>query len=308
MLPLELYIKQSLELNLFFLRIMKEHAIFLEASFTKKNIDLAHRADLFKKQFDGLLLEAVALSRGVVSVEPTYTSDIVTNFTLSAERTTEKFTAIPIDSNITKAEIALPKGTHPVNSKRLSPYVSNLNTKALTAANSFAEFKKMLISNVNSCNIAINMYPSQLEHIYEEAEWYISLLTKIQNGAPIDVTTDIIGTKVFWDHIMEDHAAYIRGLLDPTEKELFHIANNFVKIFEKLHQESQALYNNRELLPKVIRENFEATTKLRDFKKQGTEGILKCKIKSMILPLLADHVLREANYYLKILKKYITKT
>ena len=31
-------------------------------------------------------------------------------------------------------------------------------------------------------------------------------------------------------------------------------------------------------------------------------GINDCKIKSLILPLLADHVLREANHYLRILK------
>lgn len=37
------YITQSLTLHLFFARIMKEHAIFLEAGFTPKNIDLANQ-------------------------------------------------------------------------------------------------------------------------------------------------------------------------------------------------------------------------------------------------------------------------
>ena len=34
----------------------------------------------------------------------------------------------------------------------------------------------------------------------------------------------------------------------------------------------------------------------------GVEGIETCKIKSIILPLLADHVLREANHYLRLLE------
>lgn len=34
----------------------------------------------------------------------------------------------------------------------------------------------------------------------------------------------------------------------------------------------------------------------------GAEGILQCKIRSVILPLLADHVLREANHYIRLLR------
>lgn len=44
------------------------------------------------------------------------------------------------------------------------------------------------------------------------------------------------------------------------------------------------------------------TQKFRDFKRAGVEGIETCKIKSIILPLLADHVLREVNHYLRLLE------
>lgn len=44
-----------------------------------------------------------------------------------------------------------------------------------------------------------------------------------------------------------------------------------------------------------------ATKRLKDFKTAGTKGILDCKIQSIIVPLLADHVLREANHYLCIM-------
>ena len=44
------------------------------------------------------------------------------------------------------------------------------------------------------------------------------------------------------------------------------------------------------------------TMKFRDFKAAGTEGIEQCKIRSVILPLLADHVLREANHYIRLLE------
>ena len=44
------------------------------------------------------------------------------------------------------------------------------------------------------------------------------------------------------------------------------------------------------------------TLKYRGFKAAGTKGILDCQISSIILPLLADHVLREANHYIRILE------
>ena len=47
--------------------------------------------------------------------------------------------------------------------------------------------------------------------------------------------------------------------------------------------------------------SLEKTVKLRDFKAAGTKGIEQCKIRSVILPLLADHVLREANHYIRLL-------
>ena len=46
---------------------------------------------------------------------------------------------------------------------------------------------------------------------------------------------------------------------------------------------------------------LQTTKQYQQFKTAGTQGITDCKIRSIILPLLADHVLREANHYLRIL-------
>ena len=49
-------------------------------------------------------------------------------------------------------------------------------------------------------------------------------------------------------------------------------------------------------------DSLRETLKYREFKTAGTKGILDCEIASVILPLLADHVLREANHYIRIMK------
>ena len=65
MLSSQRYITLSLELHLFFARIMKEHSIFLEAGFTPKNTKLSKEADEYKIKFEKLLLDTVKVSEGV---------------------------------------------------------------------------------------------------------------------------------------------------------------------------------------------------------------------------------------------------
>ena len=60
----------------------------------------------------------------------------------------------------------------------------------------------------------------------------------------------------------------------------------------------------KETLFSITRETLVETKKFKDFKEAGTTGIENCEIKSVILPLLADHVLREANHYIRLLKDF----
>ena len=90
---------------------------------------------------------------------------------------------------------------------------------------------------------------------------------------------------------------FIRGLLDPCETELFEPADDFAKKYATL---LEACDNAQSKM--MASGSLEETEKFRDFKKAGVQGIEDCKIRSIILPLLADHVLREANHYLRLLK------
>lgn len=103
---------------------------------------------------------------------------------------------------------------------------------------------------------------------------------------------------------MAEHSKFIRGLLDPSEDNLIKVANNFGNEFDQLTKEAKQAMDKTIPLEKVTKDSLEATKKIRDFKVQATTGLLECKIKSIILPLLSDHVLREANHYLDLLSSY----
>ena len=103
-------------------------------------------------------------------------------------------------------------------------------------------------------------------------------------------------TEQFWNQIMMEHAMFIRGLLDPSENELIETSDTFAKDYARL------LSDCRKTLDLSItidtKASLNETLKFRDFKSAGTKGIQECRIRSVILPLLADHVLREANHYI----------
>ena len=48
----DIYVVQSLDLHLFFGRIMKEHALFLRAGFTPANAAFSKQAEIYKNEFE----------------------------------------------------------------------------------------------------------------------------------------------------------------------------------------------------------------------------------------------------------------
>ena len=86
------YVILSLELHLFFARIMKEHSLFLEAGFTPKDFSLANEAEFYKNEFENLLSDTVDVSNGIIRSNVLNSGEIVTDFTLETEKQTQNFT------------------------------------------------------------------------------------------------------------------------------------------------------------------------------------------------------------------------
>ena len=295
------FVKQSLDINLFFLRIMKEHAYFIDAALLDKNSDLKEQALEFNRIFGELLVRTAKLAHGVVGLK----NDAVTEYTLSAEKMTEFLTGVPIDRNITKLELQL-ACPHDINkcNQGLVKSVYELNCKVMEAVKDIIEFKAAGLKAVLECKLFTNTYPLLLDHIRREAELFLDILIKLQRRDDINIIEDALNQEIFWSTIMAEHSEFIRGLLDPTERELIGVANDFANEFYELRSEALAATERTNILGEVTDRTIEATERIRDFKKQADQGLLACQIRSMIVPLLADHVLREANHFLILLRKY----
>ncbi|MGL5650450.1 MAG: DUF2935 domain-containing protein [Paraclostridium sp.] len=295
------YVILSLEVHLFFARIMKEHSLFLEAGFTPKNPNLANSAEHYKKEFEKLLSYAISASNGIIRSEVLKSGEIITDYTLGTEQKTQNLTGIEINQNITMLEARLRSGNNPQVSSKLINYVSELNSNAKKIIKGLINFKQTVLDGVLSCNLFTTNYPLLIEHIIREAKLYLSLIEDLDNRVDID-SKDAKETELFWDQIMMEHALFIRGLLDPSENKLIETADEFADDFNKLIKEAKAMTDVT--IKNTIDETLNQTIELKNFKQAGTEGIASCKIKSIILPLLADHVLREANHYIRLLENY----
>jgi len=107
MLSKEQYIRLSLELNLFFLRIVKEHNVFAAASLPPKSVPVSMKLVSMNKNLDQLLSMTISLAQGNISQEVMASGEIVTPRTLPSENAVQVLTGIPIDTYITVREINL---------------------------------------------------------------------------------------------------------------------------------------------------------------------------------------------------------
>lgn len=288
------YIRLSLELHLFFDRIMKEHSFFLEVSFTGKDQEYKRKANQFQKMFSNLLEHTIFLANGHVSRDFIASNEMVTNYTREAERKTSSLSGIFLDSDLTQRQEELRSGQVQVSPQLLNG-VHSLNRRTLPVIQNLIHFKQEILNDVLTCKMYTTNYPLLIRHIMNEAQMYYDLLNKLENHEGWS-NHYLYQQEMFWNQIMMEHAQFIRGLLDPSENSLILTANQYALDYEKILQEYK---NNPDTLTSV---SLRETLNFKDFKVAGEEGILNCKVKSIIIPLLADHVVREANHFIRILR------
>lgn len=299
MLSKEKYVILSLELHLFFGRIMKEHSLFLEAGFTPKNTKLSKEADSYKVSFEKLLLDTLKVSNGRIRESVMNSEEIFTEYTLNAEKKTSYYTGIDINSKITLREKELECRDGSKIDDKVVKCVEAINNRAVKLLDGLIKLKMKVLDGMLCCKLFTVNYPLLIEHIIREAKLYRSYIKDLEANKDID--KESIGkTELFWNQIMMEHSLFIRGLLDPTENELIttsnKFANEFSELLQKVNDATEMTMSN------ITSDTLMETIKLRDFKEAGAKGIVDCKIRSIILPLLADHVLREANHYIRLLE------
>lgn len=298
------YVRQSLELHLFFTRIMKEHSFFLEIGFTPRDRDFTETADEFRQEFDEVLRRVIAFSDGIVGAGVLQSGEVVTPHTLRAEEASKFYTGVPIQTGLTELEENLSAGDHEEYDNALVQSVYALNHHVMDLLEKLIQFKTRILRDVLACKMFTVNYPLLIDHILREAKLYYRMVQRLQDQMELDIEQEAYEQEVFWNRIMAEHSLFIRGLLDPVENDLIITANNFGSEFNQLYEESREAMDHTLPLSRVTDASLKAAVDISKFNAQGTQGILECKVRSIIIPLLGDHVLRESNHFIRLLKRY----
>lgn len=189
--------------------------------------------------------------------------------------------------------------------------IREFNSEVQNAATHIWAFKRKVLGLILRCKLpGQNNFPLLVDHVSREANYFRNRLEELNCGRLEPLHDAIIDENVFFLRIMADHAKFIGHLLDPSERKLVEQAREFGHEFDQLMFQAIDLSSMRPqsqtvpLLSQFVDENKVSVKSLRDFKKTAADLIEQCRIKSIIHPLLADHVFREAERFLFILEMF----
>jgi hypothetical protein len=189
--------------------------------------------------------------------------------------------------------------------------IQQFNIEVHAAVSHIWSFKRKILGLILSCQLpGQNNFPLLVDHISREANYFRNRLEELNQGRLEPLEDAIIDENVFFLRIMADHAKFIGHLLDPSERKLVEQAREFSHDFDQLLSQARDLDSMRPqsqtkpLLSQFLDQNRVSVKSLRDFKLTARDLIDQCKIKSIIHPLLADHVFREVSRFLEIIDMF----
>ncbi len=197
------------------------------------------------------------------------------------------------------------------NSETDPQVIQRFNIEVHTAASHIWAFKRKILGLILQCRLpGGNNFPLLVDHTSREAFYFRNRLEQLNSGTLDPLPDAIINENVFFLRIMADHAKFIGHLLDPSERQLVDQARQFSEDFDKLLFQARDIDSMRPqsqtspILDQMLDQNRVSVKSLRDFKKTARDLIEACRIKSIIHPLLADHVFRETERFLTIIDMF----
>lgn len=285
----EKYNTSSAATFLFWTRIMKEHALFIESSLPPTQSRLAMQAKIYHSQFARISRDVIILSNGVLTKEMLNSKQFYTDFTETAERDFEKFFGVTADIALTVSEQHLDSFNPDIaNSSQLRLQFSSMNKQLLKQTESFILFQTNMLNKRYLCEIFFGMYPSALGHLMKEAKRFVEEINFLESMDEIQSDSYI----TFWNQGMSEHAKSLRGELDWTEDNDIRAANSFATSFDELSTAAPDRSNS-----------LKYNTEFEKYADNVTRNFIECKLKGIMSSLYCDHLLREINHFNYLLKQ-----
>jgi hypothetical protein len=285
----EQYNTSSAATFLFWTRIMKEHAMFIESSLPPTQSRLARQAKNYHCQFAGISRDVINLSDGVLPQEVLDSKQFYTDFTQTAEHDFERFFGITANITLTVSEQHIDSFKSDIaSSSDLRLRFSAMNKRLLEQTESFISFQTSMLDKRYLCEIFFGLYPSALKHLMNEAKRFVEEIKFLESTYEAQSDSYI----VFWNRGMSEHAKSLRGELDWSEDNDIRTANYFATSFDEL----SSVDPNR-------KKSLEYNTEFEKYADTVTRNFIECKLKGIMSGLYCDHLLREVNHFTYLLRQ-----
>lgn len=146
-------------------------------------------------------------------------------------------------------------------------------------------FKVHVLGRLNAGEWLGWLFPAFVSHVLRELDYFVAKAT----GKALPRGKELCA----WREFMQEHAAFAAHLLDPREAGLIREARKHMATFAALQ------HGCADATPTILQVSRRAGSELDKYLQSS--GIGTPRVKSVIHPVLAAHVVREGQMFLKVL-------
>ena len=296
------FVRESLIINLYYLRTLREYCTRIEVSLPKKyqeyiitSRDLAKRCEIIGK-------ELLNISNNRIPKEALESGIFITKYTLEAELLTEKLFDIDINTNLSEIENNLIEGDIEATPDIVEK-ITNINKTIISLANEFITFSTNLYEKVSNQEVFTFYYNSLNIYLIEEVKVYISELERL-NERLLNDPSFITDREFYRNSFLYGISSFIRGEIDPTYQEIWNKANEFTTEYKNIVLEYKNMILTPENQKNMTSNSLELATRFKTFLEEILEKVLKKELYFISAPITKDNALTAVNYFIYNLEKF----
>jgi hypothetical protein len=182
----------------------------------------------------------------------------------------------------------------------------------LNGLNSFIEYKKLLLKGLLTCQLQLNLPPSLINHMINEAMEFKSLLT-MPVQSKIDTPLELVNMLKIWLADSVGHASALASYLDPAEALLSEETLKFKDSFNKLltkASELEMMLSRTGLQNGTLKYLANETVKWMEMFICLCDKVMKLRASCMVMglgtlsPQIPYHFIKESSYFVEKIKSY----
>lgn len=251
------------------------------------------------KKYQELFKRIIPFSNNKVSKEFLNSDILYTSYTRDLELDTIKYFDIGLDPSITLECLNLiPGNIDLLDLKEVDKYMEELLHLLDKSTNTLNNISTYIKEN----NMFLTIYPLVVDHIINENKLLKDTLERLLKKEGTDPTY-VYTLEYYYTNFLKEHSLLIRNLINPVKNKEVEMSNKYYNLYNSL----LTSFNN-EVSPYSIdgiyNKCINITNSFKSFLNETINMTINNHSNFMIVPIILDHLLREANSYINNLNHF----